>query len=334
MRFTVLCFILSLLVLSGCSVSKEELETQTRVVSSDSRGFGVCGLLVNEGGLKEIGVTFEDGPVTFEDSVIEEMLRNMLGEPEGDVLRSELQEIHAIYWRDNIYWSNLQSPDGLLPQGEEGPWETKQPETLVDLSLCDNLQWMEFGAIEVPSLQPLFSLMQLETVQFEGAFVTKETLEELSSLPYLKSLGIGNEDDWGSITDGSFLLPLADRLTDLKAAGKIQWNPEVLAQMTKLEGLQINNADDISFLAEMTGLKQLYIYACTATDWSALGSLQNLEQLAISGNMYITVDVTLDDLRQLTNLDYLELFFTTLQKQSTRQEIIDALPGLTGLYIM
>ena len=81
MRFTVLCFILSLLVLSGCSVSKEELETQTRVVSSDSRGFGVCGLLVNEGGLKEIGVTFEDGPVTFEDSVIEEMLRNMLGGP-------------------------------------------------------------------------------------------------------------------------------------------------------------------------------------------------------------------------------------------------------------
>ena len=214
-----------------------------------------------------------------------------------------------------------------MPQ-EEGPWETKQPNTLADLSMCDNLQWMEFGAIEVPSLQPLFTLAQLETIWFEGASVTEEILEELSLLPELKELDIGTEDNWGSITDGSFLLPLADRLIYLGASGKVQWNPEVLAQMTKLEKLRIDNVENISFLAEMPELKELSLYASTTTDWSTLETLQNLEELHIIGNMYVTIHVSLDDLRALTGLEYLVLGSTDLQNQNSRQEIIDALPGL------
>lgn len=344
----ILYLIFGSLLFSGCNKPEKEdasktedtseiqvvSEPQTRIVADKIPSERArAGLKVEEGELKESGVTFEDGPVVFEDPVIEEMLRNLLGNPEGEVLRSDLQEIHAIYWRYDVYWSNLQSPDGLLPQ-EEGPWETKQPNTLADLSMCDNLQWMEFGAIEVPSLQPLCSLTQLETIWFEGASVTEEILEELSLLPELKELDIGTEDNWGSITDGSFLLPLADRLIYLGASGKVQWNPEVLAQMTKLEKLRIDNVENISFLTEMPELKELLLYASTTTDWSALETLQNLEELHIIGNMYVTIHVSLDDLRALTGLEYLVLGSTDLQNQNSRQEIIDALPGLKALWII
>lgn len=115
--------LLTLFLLSGCSATRESTDPKesVREVSPAFRGFGESGLLVNKGELKESRAEFPDTPAEFQDPVVEEMLRNLIGKPEGEVLHSDLKEIHAIYWRSNSYWSNLQSTDGTLPKDENGP---------------------------------------------------------------------------------------------------------------------------------------------------------------------------------------------------------------------
>lgn len=332
MRIIMALLLITVLFVCGCGAPKEneealETETKQRSVSSEFQGVG------GDIEWKESGVVFEDGPVTFQDPVTEQMLRNMIGKPEGEVLRSELQEIHGIYWVLGSYWSNLQFED-RNSVGRREEFSGGQPQSLEDFALCDNLQELSFGSIEVPSLAPLATLTQLERIYFCGSTVTEERLFELALLPELKQLEFctGEFMDWSGVTDGSFLLPLADRLTSLYAAGSVRWNPEVLAQMTKLDCLLIEDADDLSFLKELTQLKQLVLYTCTADDWSPLAAQQNLEYLVISGNQNMTPGVTLEDLRPLVNLKYLELSFTNVTKEHSRQEIIDALPALTGFY--
>lgn len=330
-------------LLFGCGKVKEQsgVNDFNRNISYEVRYNGTVGLLVEEGELKESGVVYEDAPIDFQDEVVEEMLRNIIGKPEGDVYISELQDIHAIYWRNNSYWSNLQSPDGCLPHVsgcKEGPWNIKQPKSLEDFAYCYNLQWMEFGSIEVPSLKPLWELPQLEALSFESANITEEVLSEIRGFSALKHFEVGVYDayagvNWGTITDGSFLLPIADQLTYLEAKGGIDWNPEVLSQMTNMEILYIAHPKDVSFLKHMPNLKRLNIYCGTVADWSALADLDNLKELEISGNSEHIVEIGLDDVRLLKNLDYLELWYTSLQREYSQEEIAEAMPSLTGLHI-
>ena len=46
------------------------------------------------------------------------------------------------------------------------------------------------------------------------------------------------------------------------------------------------------------------------------------------------IQVTLNDLMPLTSLDYLALSFTAINKECSRQEVIDALPSLTGYHTL
>lgn len=321
-----------MLICSGCGKGAPS----GKKVPNEFRAFGECGLLVNEGELKNSNMVFQDEPIIFKDPVVEEMFRNMLGKPNGDVLHSELAKIHAIYWRGDVYYSNLQSSNGETPK--EGVWNTKQPDTLEDFALCGNLQWLDIGGIEVPSLKPLCELGQLESLGFEGSVVTEERIEEISSLKTLKRLKIGNKDstDWGGLTKGEFLLPLAENLVMLYAAGNIQWDGSVLKEMKNLEYLSIDDVEGLSFLKELTSLKKLMLYCPIAEDWRPLRECRNLEYLDITGNMKFEPkpDVTLEDLRSLEKLDYLSLGFTQLQEEHSRAEIIEALPNLTGLRLI
>ena len=249
--------------------------------------------------MKESGAVFEDGPVAFQDPVAEEMLRNMLGKPDGEVWRSELQQIHAIYWRYDKYWSDIQMLDGTIPWDlDEGFWQTKQPASLADFALCDNLQWVEFGVIELPSLEPLLGLTQLEMIAFHGAAASEERIDELAALPALRGFIIGNGagTDWSGITDGSFLLPMADRLVYLEAGGNIDWNPEVLAQMTNLELFNMWDPKDLSFLPELKKLRKLYLSVEDEIDGSPIGALTQLDFLTIVTARGNITGVTLDEI--------------------------------------
>ena len=157
-RIRGLSVLLVILLLTGCGLSDTPVPPGSSQISTkpESNHY-MTGLRVNYGELKESGAVFTDEAVEFQDPVIEEMLRTILGKPDGEVLRSDLQSIHAIYWRSgNRYWSNLQSDDGKLPKDGSEWYSTGQPQTLADLAYCDNLQWLEIGAIELPSLEPLY----------------------------------------------------------------------------------------------------------------------------------------------------------------------------------
>lgn len=310
-----------------------EQQERKRTVSGEFEGFGTTGLTEEQ--LKESGTVFTDGPVAFQDPVTEEMLRNMLGKPDGEVLRSELQQIHAIYWRYDKYWSDLQKLDGTIPQESDGGyWQTKQPASLEDFALCGNLQWVEFGAVELPSLEPLSGLPQLEMIAFHGASASEERVDELAALSALRGFIIGNGagTDWSGITDGSFLLPMADRLVHLEAGGKIDWNPKVLAQLTNLERLLMWAPRDLSFLPELKKLRKLCLSVEDEIDGSPIGEAVWLEWLTIVTSRGNTTGITLDDLRPLTGLRYLGLIESELNDRYTREEIIEAFPSLEILY--
>lgn len=195
-RIRRLSVLLVILLLTGCGLSDTPVPPGGGKVSSDTNlGYYALGLRVENGDLKESSAVFEDGPVEFQDPVIEEMLRTILGKPDGEVLRSELQSMHAIYWRSgNRYWSNLQSDDGKLPKDGSEWYSTGQPQTLADLAYCDNLQWLEIGAIELPPLEPHCSLTQLSHITFGNTTVSAERWEELVRLPALTGLELDFRD--------------------------------------------------------------------------------------------------------------------------------------------
>lgn len=206
-------------------------------------------------------------------------------------------------------------------------------EKLQEVSELSGLKSITFSLGKLTSLESLCKLPQLECLEFQGVIVTEKVLEDIGKMPALKSLIIGNGEfvSWGHLTDGSFLLPIAGQLTELWAQGAIDWNPEVLAQMTEMEMLLIDYADDVSFLEQMPKLKRLNMYCCCPSDWSPLGTLENLEYLKIGGNSRMKVDIELEDLAPLTNLDYLCVSFTSINDEHSRKEILETLPSLTGL---
>lgn len=385
MKKRVLYFVLAVFLFCGCG---EAEATQIKELPSEIRGSENFGTGLTEGELKESGVVYEDAPVDFQDEVIEEMFRNMLAKPEGEIYISDLQKIHAIYWGGKEYYSNLQTENGRLSDESGVPWEMKQPKSFADLAYCYNLQLIRLSdEMEIPSLEPLFGLPLLEEIMFNGSnvfqgskvpektmeevgklhtvkriyflnmdlssikpllnlpqlevldftqtTVTKEVLKEIGQMPALHTLYLGHGEftQWGHLTDGSFLLPLKDQLKKLWAQANIDWNPKVLSQMMKLEDLVIENVNDISFLEHLTELKILELRKCQPEDWSLLYQPKKLKELVIKGNMYHIIEIELEDITPLTNLDYLwiDLDFSTLGKECSRQDIIEAMPNLTGL---
>lgn len=333
----VITVVLCLLLLSGTILCGCQ-ESESREVSSvTSGGYYTLGLRVNEGDLKESGVEFEDRVIEFQDPVMEEMLRTIIGKPEGDVLHSDLLDIHAIYWRTGRYWSNLQSDDGTLPQ--DGTWwyPAGQPETLADLAYCDNLQWLEIGAIECPSLEPLYTLTQLEHLKFTNTVVSEERWEEITCLPALTGLALdfrniaadrtGATSGYDSTADGSILLPLAEQLTYLDIGHKLTWSPEVLSQFTNLEGLNISYAEDLSFLASMPKLYDLCASDCKLSDWSVLGQMESLSYM----QLIKCTGFTLEDLGKCGSLE--QLILVMCDPTPSRQDVIDAVPSLKALKI-
>ena len=336
-RIRRLSVLLVILLLTGCGLSDTPVPPgNSQISTKPEASHYMTGLRVNYGELKESGAVFTDEAVEFQDPVIEEMLRTILGKPDGAVLRSDLQSIHAIYWRSgNRYWSNLQSDDGKLPKDGSEWYSTGQPQTLADLSYCDNLQWLEIGAIELPSLEPLYSLTQLAHVSFNSTIVSAERWEELVRLPALTGLELDfrdmTADHTGATTkddtngNGALLLPLAAQLKVLCIEHPLTWETETLSQFTELEYLRVTYAKTLSFLAAMPKLRDLSLSNCQAEDWSALEQLPELSYLQLIKCGGFTME-DLSKVRALTDLS-----MTMCSISENRDEILSALPNLEAL---
>lgn len=336
-RIRRLSVLLVILLLTGCGLSDTPvLPGSSQISTKPEANHYMTGLRVDYGELKESGAVFTDGAVEFQDPIIEEMLRTILGKPDGEVLRSELQSIHAIYWRSgNRYWSNLQSPDGKVPKDGSEWIVSGQPQTLADLAYCDNLQWLKIGAIELPSLEPLHSLTQLANISLSNTTVATERWEELVRLPALTGLELdfrniaadhtGGTTGADSSGDGSCLLPIAQKLTYLWIDHRFSWDKDVLAQFTNLECLYIDTPKDLSFLESMPKLWDLTISCHDGADWSILGQMPSLRCL----ELIKCKDITLEELAAIEDLE--QLLLVMCEPTYQRLELIEAIPSLKAL---
>lgn len=342
----VFCLVL-LLALCACR-SGGQAAAATREVGAipgeENLMFGYLQRSVTPYKEKESGAAFDDTPVTFQDAAVEGWIRGFLAKPEGEILYSDLQPIHAIYCRsESLVFSNLQSEDALLPPAgkERDAWlatlpEVGRPETLADLALCSNLQYLElyFGS-ELPSLAPLAELPQLESLYLKGESLTAAHQEELALLPHLTMLTIS----WpttGEERDLEFLLPLADRLQRLRLFG-IRPDTAVLGQLQALRSLHIDMPQDLEFLASLPNLQALGLTtdlrvdaSYVQIDWSSVPWPAALTHLGLSFSTNYQPEITVEDLQAIPGLRYLSLTGVG-SLNLTRSQLAARLPKLEGL---
>lgn len=198
-----------------------------------------------------------DGVIAFNDDVLEELVREALGKPEGDVLASDaltLTELNfqmdgrdagrrTIHNLDALrYFTNLTYLGfGYAVENESGP------ETAVDLSA-------------------LSGLTSLESLQMGGVVIAD--VSALSNLTNLKSLSI-----WGGglLTDVSPLAGLT-KLEALTLRGNQIADISPLAGLSRLTYLDLedNLITDVSPLASLTGLTRLFLAENPIGDYSPL----------------------------------------------------------------
>jgi Leucine-rich repeat (LRR) protein len=234
---------------------------------------------------------FEDVTVVVPDDSLEAALRETLGKPTGDILRSDLDtllEIHAQY-RGIVSLTGLEYCAQLRVLDLMG----NQITDISTVSVLSKLQQLQIDANDVSDLSPVASLDNLQTLQISG--------NPISDLTPISSL----EQVW---------LFEAMNLTtsDFSPVG----NLSVLRHLF----VSVNGITDISFLAPCTQLTLLYADANAISDLSPLTSLTLLETVSLSYNQ-------ITDLSSLVNNsgigsgDAINLQHNPLSQQSLDEHI-------------
>ncbi|MEE4191289.1 MAG: leucine-rich repeat domain-containing protein [Halieaceae bacterium] len=216
-----------------------------------------------------------------------------------------------------------------------------------------NLRQNSLGAIEGLGAKPLLKSLNLANTGTEDlswlvalpaleevvlADIWLDNIDALAGAPNLQSLVIEGQTsitDWSVLSNFPRLKRLAlwgPRVTDVSSLANLIELEELrlpglnqdalatlpqLASLTRLEVLDVSGSyrlEDISFLAGMTGLRELYLNGTDATDWSVLADKRNLEVLDLEDILFYGEAHHLAD---LTELKYLDLGGTRCQGVET-----------------
>ena len=132
------------------------------------------------------------------------------------------------------------------------------------------------------------------------------SLEDLPNLPNLKSLSL-DFDAWDDSSVADFTpiaaLPRLERLS-IQNHAKEETDLSFLAEMPHVTELYLPNCQlkDITFLQEMTQLERLSLYETEVQDLAVLENLQSLVELALSGNSHARNLETVGKLTRLQDL--------------------------------
>ena len=132
------------------------------------------------------------------------------------------------------------------------------------------------------------------------------SLEDLPNLPNLKSLSL-DFDAWDDSAVADFTpiagLPRLERLS-IQNHAKEETDLSFLAEMPHVTELYLPNCQlkDITFLQEMTQLERLSLYETEVQDLAVLENLQSLVELALSGNSHARNLETVGKLTRLQDL--------------------------------
>ncbi|MFC2108542.1 leucine-rich repeat domain-containing protein [Candidatus Bipolaricaulota bacterium] len=218
--------------------------------------------------------------VTFPDANLEQVIRDAIGKPTGDIDDSDLVGLTNLDGSSK-YISNL---EGL-----------QHCTDLVTLDLSDNYL--------IVDLTPLAPLTDLVTLNLEGNDIS--SVAPLAGLVNLTYLNVNTND----ISDIS-ALALLTNLLEFHAWENDIVSVSVLAGMTSLAGVSLfeNLITDITPLAGLTNLTLLALQDNQIADISPLAALTNLTALTLGSNPITDFTV----LTGLVNLQLLELEWVRL----------------------
>lgn len=269
--------------------------------------------------------------VSFNDSAVEQAIRDKLGIESGDITRHDLQGIYRLKLdpgvnslKDLEYLTNLE----YLNAGQLG---------IVDISAIaglTNLRVLYMPRNQITDLTALKKLTRLEILSLNGNQIV--SLRPIASLTNLQKLYL-RENKINSITSLSKLTKLSvlelgsnsiqkvDGLKNLrKLTGLALDNNQIsdisaIIHLTKLQTLDLSNnkLSDLRPIKALSGLTSLYLQRNLITGISPLSGLTSIRIMSLNGNR-------ISDLKPLAKL-------TTLEKLYLKDNKIKSVTALKGL---
>lgn len=230
--------------------------------------------------------------IVWQNSFLEQNIRQWLNKPEGDIYPADLNGIEQIKLLGSKM--HINSPQSVvLSESPEDEYRSVVTD-FSDLRHCKNLHTLDVYYASMLDIQTMAGLQSLSSLSL---YYVKEArgIAALGSLPKLRSLA-------------------------LYETGELE--PLALAGCTKLEELYVGgNIPNTAFLASQPALQKLTISFCfSGVDYSPLSQLVNLTDLSIFWADFKDVEV----LRPLTKLQHLTL-------RDTNVRSLTALEGLASL---
>ncbi len=191
--------------------------------------------------------------VAFADPLLEKMVRDAMGKPEGDITIAEAEAIQEL--KLGIEWQKF------IP-------EEQQIKDLSGLENFRNLEVLELHFHKITDVSPLAGLTKLVSLALGGNPVADIT--PLSGMTNLQGLTLFNcaASDYSTLaklTNLDFLMLEYSSFTDTS----------VLSGLTKLGNLSLSHTQvsDVSPLAGLTNLHRLLLAECPITDYSPLAGI-------------------------------------------------------------
>ena len=255
--------------------------------------------------------------VEFEDSNLEEVVREKIDKPDGDLYLSDVINIIELDARSR----GIESIEGIQYLTKLGELQIQENEIsdINPLAGLTNLNWLVFHNNKVSDISILADLTNLERLNFNWNKVSDISI--LGNLTNLEELSFGNNE----VSDISVLVNLTTLKTLYFSHNEVS-DISVLENLTNLERLLFSNNQilDISVLENLTKLVRLYFGNNGVSNISILENLTNLEFLLFSNNGVLDISV----LENLTNLQW--LYFYGNEVSDIR--VLENLTNLVRLY--
>lgn len=259
--------------------------------------------LMGEAEKAEAALRESDYMIQWEEPVIEGLIRDYLGKPEGDIYASELDFItSADLYGDDRLFINGKDKDGadFMENREQLAIRYYYDESLA-------------GTIKTPV--DFKNFHQLKELGIYGSDISEAA--GFGQITWLERLWLWNN----KLTDISGLEHLT-RLTSLDLSQNDLSDISPLKTMNSLQELWIwgNPVDNLEPLAGLTGLTILMLQQTPVLDISALAGMTELRVLDIS-------ETAVSDLSALKNMKSLEYLFA-LKTEVEDWSVVDAMPGV------
>lgn len=256
----------------------------------------------------EYDVRIPDIEITFEEPVIERIVRNKLqigdNEPIYNDDVAQITELYLVSYslaeHTNEYSVKLRKNEYSINDNYYQVSDQSAVHNLKDLRYMPFLKRAVFDYQPELDISALSSCISIEELSLVGNNLSSSDIEALSGLKNLSKLNLG----WNEINDISPLASLKG-LTSLGIWGNRIRDISTVASLTNLEYLDFadNQVTDITPVSGLTNLKQLWMYHNGVKDISSISGLSGLQVLMLYDNPIENPEVIRSVYPHLVRLD-------------------------------